>query len=54
MGAQQIGDGGTISNDQAGYELPSTGGSGTKIFTILGSILILGAGVLLWRRGRFI
>ena len=40
-----------IRND-AGYELPSTGGPGTRIFTILGSILILGAGVLLWRRWR--
>ena len=38
----------------AGYELPSTGGPGTRIFTILGSILILGAGALLWRRRRFI
>ena len=38
----------------AGYELPSTGGPGTRIFTILGSILILGAGVLLWRRRRLI
>ena len=38
----------------AGYELPSTGGPGTRIFTILGSILILGAGALLWRRRRLI
>ena len=34
--------------------LPSTGGPGTRLFTILGSILILGAGVLLWRRRRLI
>ena len=34
----------------AGYELPSSGGPGTRIFTILGSILILGAGILLWSR----
>lgn len=32
--------------------LPITGGPGTRLFTILGSILILGAGVLLWRRRR--
>ena len=35
-----------------GVELPHTGGPGTRLFTILGSILILGAGVLLWRRRR--
>ena len=37
-----------------GVELPHTGGPGTRLFTILGSILILGAGVLLWRRRRLI
>ena len=37
-----------------GAALPNTGGPGTRLFTILGSILILGAGVLLWRRRRFI
>ncbi|MBP3204624.1 MAG: Cna B-type domain-containing protein, partial [Lachnospiraceae bacterium] len=42
-----------IGND-AGVALPNTGGPGTRIFTILGSILILGAGVLLWRRRRLI
>ena len=40
--------------NEPGVALPNTGGSGTRLFTILGSILILGAGVLLWRRGRFI
>ena len=39
----------TVTNN-AGYELPSTGGSGTRLLTILGSILILGASLLLWRR----
>ena len=35
------------------YELPETGGPGTGIITILGSILILlGAGVLLLRRRK--
>ena len=43
-----------INQETGGYELPSTGGPGTQIFTILGSILILGAGVLLWRRRRTI
>ena len=40
--------------NEPGAALPNTGGPGTRIFTILGSILILGAGVLLWRRRRLI
>ena len=40
--------------NSAGYELPNAGGPGTRFFMILGSILILGAGVLLWRRRRLI
>ena len=43
----------TVMNS-TGVELPHTGGPGTRLFTILGSILILGAGVLLWRRRRLI
>jgi LPXTG-motif cell wall-anchored protein len=43
----------TVTNT-LGKELPHTGGPGTRLFTILGSILILGAGVLLWRRRRLI
>ena len=43
----------TILNNP-GAALPNTGGPGTQLFTILGSILILGAGVLLWRRRRLI
>lgn len=43
----------TITNT-LGVELPHTGGPGTRLFTILGSILILGAGALLWRKRRFI
>ena len=31
-----------------------TGGPGTRLFTILGSVLILGAGALLWRRRKTI
>ena len=41
-------------NNLSGYELPSTGGPGTRLFTLFGSILILGAGALLWRKRRFI
>ena len=37
-----------------GTALPNAGGPGTHLYTILGSILILGAGVLLWRRRRLI
>ena len=43
----------TVGNTP-GTALPNTGGPGTRLFTILGSILILGAGVLLWRRRRLI
>ena len=43
----------TVPNEP-GAALPSTGGPSTRLFTILGSILILGAGVLLWRRRRLI
>jgi len=43
----------TITNEP-GAALPNTGGPGTRLFTILGNILILGAGVLLWRRRRLI
>ncbi|MDO5138245.1 MAG: SpaA isopeptide-forming pilin-related protein [Oscillospiraceae bacterium] len=53
---------GTIENEKtelmvmnsAGVELPSTGGPGTRLFTILGSILVMFAGVLLVRRRRYI
>ena len=40
--------------NEPGAALPNTGGPGTRLFMILGSILILGAGVLLWRRRRLI
>ena len=39
----------TVTNN-AGVALPNTGGPGTRLFTIIGSILALGAGLLLWRR----
>ncbi len=41
----------TVSN-MPGTELPSTGGIGTTIFYILGSILVIGAGVLLVTKRR--
>ena len=40
--------------NEPGAALPMTGGPGTRLFTILGSIMTLGAGVLLWRRRRLI
>ncbi len=43
----------TITNTP-GVALPSTGGPGTRLFTILGSILILLSGTLLWRRRRWV
>ena len=43
-----------VVDNVPGAALPNTGGPGTRLFTILGSILILGAGVLLWRRRRLI
>ena len=41
-------------NNSSGFKLPSTGGRGTRLFSILGSILTIGAGMLLWRRRRTI
>ena len=38
--------------NQAGSELPETGGMGTTIFYVLGSILVLGAAVLLITKKR--
>ena len=40
--------------NEPGAALPNTGGQGTRLFTILGSIMILGAGVLLLRRRTLI
>ena len=41
----------TVTNN-AGTELPSTGGIGTTIFYIIGAILVIGAGVVLVTRRR--
>ena len=42
---------GTIVNN-AGAELPSTGGIGTTLFYLIGAILVIGAGVVLVTRRR--
>ncbi len=41
-----------INRQEGGFELPSTGGKGTHIFYGLGMILLLGAGILLWKRRK--
>ena len=41
-----------ITNSNSGVELPSTGGIGTRMFMIVGGIMVLGAGLLLWRIRR--
>ena len=41
----------TIQNKQ-GSELPKTGGMGTRVFYILGTVLVLGAGIILVSRKR--
>ena len=38
--------------NQTGAELPSTGGMGTTIFYVLGTVLVLGAGILLITKRR--
>ena len=43
-------NGGSIVNKYVAFELPATGGPGTHLFLILGSIMILGAGLLLRRK----
>ena len=42
----------TKVNNQSGSELPSTGGMGTTIFYVAGSILLIGAAVLLITKKR--
>lgn len=46
------GNGGVQITNKAGTELPSTGGIGTTIFYVMGSILVLGAAVLLVTKKR--
>ena len=41
----------TIDNNK-GQELPSTGGIGTTIFYVVGTVLVLGAAVVLITRRR--
>lgn len=45
-------EGGVQVINQAGSELPSTGGIGTTIFYVVGAVLVIGAGVLLVSRRR--
>ena len=45
-------EGGVQVINQAGAELPSTGGIGTTIFYVVGAVLVIGAGVLLVSRRR--
>ena len=45
-------DGGVHIINKTGAELPSTGGMGTTIFYIIGSVLVLAAVVLLIVRKR--
>lgn len=48
-------DKGSLSTDivnQAGTELPSTGGMGTTILYVIGAILVIGAGILLVTKKR--
>ena len=45
-------DGGVQITNKTGAELPSTGGMGTTIFYIIGSVLVLAAVVLLIVRKR--
>ena len=52
--ASETSDAEFIIPNEPGAALPNTGGPGTRLFTILGSIMILGAGLLLWRRRRLI
>ena len=43
-----------IVGNTPGVALPHTGGPGARLYTIIGAVLIAGAGLLLWRRRRTI
>ena len=51
-GAYEDTMGGVQITNKSGTELPSTGGTGTTIFYVLGSILVVAAGVLLVTKKR--
>lgn len=40
----------TVENNKSGWNLPSTGGMGTILFTIVGLALMLGAAIIFFRR----
>lgn len=42
----------TKKENPSGYSLPNTGGPGTRLFIALGSIMIAGAGLLIWRNRK--
>ena len=42
----------TFTNEYKGYVLPETGGAGTKLYTIGGLLLIMGAGFILLYRSK--
>ena len=48
--AAETSDAEFIIPNTPGVALPNTGGPGTGLYTILGMILTVGAGLLLWRR----
>ena len=50
--ASTAGDNSFYIENEPGAVLPSSGGPGTKLFTILGSVLIVGAALLLRRRRK--
>lgn len=52
IGAYKDTMGGVQITNKSGTELPSTGGMGTTIFYVIGSILVVAAGVLLVTRKR--
>ena len=52
QGADWIATGGTIANDLISYELPSTGGIGTTLFTALGGLMTATAGAILTIRRK--
>lgn len=50
--AVRVGNGETLVNYVASYTLPSTGGTGTLVYTVGGLLLVLGAAILLALKGR--
>lgn len=51
VGKEESGDAGKIKNTK-GAELPATGGIGTTMFYVIGSVLVIGAGIVLVAKRR--